>query len=302
VNLAWGSATGNCGAGSQVKFNVFRSTTPGFTPSAANAVATCQTGTAYTDATAASGTTYHYIVRAEDVGASGAGVCQSGIEDANTVAKSAAPTGPNAVDFNDDTETGTTNWTTSGTGAGADWAQVTTQAHSPTHSWFVTDPTSTSERILAMSAAHTVPDAAGVALEAWLRYNTEANYDGALLEYSLDGGTTWSNITAAQGTVPANAGRILEGGYGAAMNGSGAFGAIPAWHGARTTWTRAVVDLSDFRGRGVKFRFRFKSDTTAAPSSGPGFWVDDVKITYGTACSAGGGDLIFKDGFDPPSR
>jgi len=54
VNLAWNAATGRCGAASQVKYNVFRSATPNFMPSAANAVATCATGTAYADATAAS--------------------------------------------------------------------------------------------------------------------------------------------------------------------------------------------------------------------------------------------------------
>ena len=302
VNLAWASATGNCGAASQVKFNVFRSTTPGFTPSAANAVATCRTGTTYADATAASGTTYHYIVRAEDTGATGSGVCQSGIEDTNSATKNAAPTGPAVEAFSDDVEGGTSNWTTSGTGGGANWAQVTTQAHSPTHSWYVSDPNTTSERILALAAPSTIPDSAGVTLEAWLRYNTEATYDGALLEYSLDGGTTWSNITASQGTVPANANRFQAGGYDAAMNSAGAFGSIPAWHGAHTTWSRSVVDLADFRGRSVSFRFRFKSDSSATASGTPGFWVDDVKISYGSACTVGDNDPIFKDGFELPVR
>jgi hypothetical protein len=296
VNLAWSAATGRCGAGSQVKYNVFRSATPNFTPSAANAIATCATGTSHTDATAASGTTWHYIVRAEDTGASGPGTCQSGIEDANTVAQSASPTGPAIADFSDDAEAGMTNWSATGTGAGANWAQVTTEAHSPTRSWYVPDPTTASDRMLALAAPRTVPDLAGVTLEAWLRYNTETNYDGAQLEYSLDG-TTWTNILAAQGTVPANANRFLEGGYAGAMSSSSGFGANPAWHGARTTWTRSVVDLADFRGRSANFRFRFKSDSSETASGTPGFWVDDVKISYGSACTVGEG--IFGNGFEP---
>ena len=45
VSLSWGAATDNVGV---VRYNVHRSTTPGFTPSAANRIAQ-PTGTSYTD-------------------------------------------------------------------------------------------------------------------------------------------------------------------------------------------------------------------------------------------------------------
>ena len=55
-------------------------------------------------------------------------------------------------------------------------------------------------------------------LSFWQRYDTEPNFDGHVLEYSLDGGTTWSDILAAQGTVPANLNRFLLNGYNSTIS------------------------------------------------------------------------------------
>ncbi|MEO8670651.1 MAG: hypothetical protein ABI411_04995 [Tahibacter sp.] len=296
VNVNWAAATPNCGAGGQVRYNVFRSTTAGFTPSAANAIQTCVTGTSITDTPLNPATPYYYVVRSEDSNGSGSGVCASGLQDNNTVQKTVTPVGPDTVAFSDDVEAGAAAWNATGTGTvGANFAQVTTQAHSPTHSWFVPDPLNVSERFLTATAPIAVPNSASTALEFYIRYFTEANYDGTRLEYSLDGGTTWSDILAAQGTVPANATRFLSGGYNGTMNANGAFGAVIAWHGDfSTAWTRSSVDLADFLGRSVTFRFHFKSDTSVDRT---GFWLDDIRLYYGSACSAS--DLIFANGFQP---
>jgi hypothetical protein len=61
ANLSWTAATDNVGV---VRYNVHRSTTSGFTPSAANRIAQ-PTGTTYNDTTLAAGT-YFYKVTAED--------------------------------------------------------------------------------------------------------------------------------------------------------------------------------------------------------------------------------------------
>ena len=162
------------------------------------------------------------------------------------------------------------------------------------------DPDNVSERFLTQNTAVNVPAAPGTTLEFYIRYFTEAAYDGTLLEYSLDGGTTWSDILAAQGAVPANANRFLSGGYNATMNGSGAFGARTAWHGDfSTSWIRSSVDLSAFAGTNATFRFHFKSDTSVART---GFWLDDVRLYYGSACSTTLPDAIFANGFQVPIR
>ena len=61
VALSWGAATDNVGV---TKYDVYRSTTAGFTPSVANRIAQ-PTGTSYSDTGLAAGT-YYYKVAAED--------------------------------------------------------------------------------------------------------------------------------------------------------------------------------------------------------------------------------------------
>lgn len=53
------------------------------------------------------------------------------------------------------------------------------------------------------------------------------------------------------------------------------------------------VDVSNYAGRNVQFRFRIGSDNSA---SHEGWYVDDISVS---SCSAGN-DVIFVDGFDGP--
>jgi hypothetical protein len=93
VTLEWDSATPYCG--SQVRYNIYRDTTPGFSPSGANRIATCVSGTSYADTDSlVYGTGYHYVVRAEDTTTGHGGPCGGGSEEANVVDLPAVPDGP----------------------------------------------------------------------------------------------------------------------------------------------------------------------------------------------------------------
>ncbi len=84
VNLSWNPAALTCGG--PVTYSVYRSTTAPFTPSVAHRIATNLPGTTFTDQNGlVNGTTYYYIVRATDQ--------SNGVEDSNTVTKSASPYG-----------------------------------------------------------------------------------------------------------------------------------------------------------------------------------------------------------------
>ena len=61
VGLSWGAATDNVGV---VRYDVYRGTSAGFTPTSANRIAQ-PTATSYMDGNLASGT-YYYKVQAED--------------------------------------------------------------------------------------------------------------------------------------------------------------------------------------------------------------------------------------------
>ena len=88
TDLSWTAGSTNC-QNAQIQYNVYRSLTPGFTPSPQNRVARGVASTAYHDTLLQPGASYHYIVRADD--------SRSG-EDANTVARSvSAPTSPDTV-------------------------------------------------------------------------------------------------------------------------------------------------------------------------------------------------------------
>jgi outer membrane protein assembly factor BamB len=68
VNLSWTASTASCA----VSYNIFRSTTSGFTPSSSNQIATGIFATAFSDTTASPSTTYFYVVEGADpAGSSG---------------------------------------------------------------------------------------------------------------------------------------------------------------------------------------------------------------------------------------
>jgi fibronectin type 3 domain-containing protein len=108
INLAWPAATPNCGTG--VTYNIYRSTTTGFAPSAATRIFSGVSATSYADNSGlAGGTTYFYVVRAVDN--------NNSVEDANTVERNAvAPaacgSGPLAVQAFTGTGTGNSGATT----------------------------------------------------------------------------------------------------------------------------------------------------------------------------------------------
>jgi beta-galactosidase len=63
VNLTWGAST--AGSGCTVSYAIYRSSVAGFTPSAANQIATTS-GTTYSDTSVAAAATYYYVVEAID--------------------------------------------------------------------------------------------------------------------------------------------------------------------------------------------------------------------------------------------
>lgn len=95
VTVSWDAATPFCG--STVNYNVYRDTSPGFSPGPANRIASCVGGTTYVDsANLVHGEDYHYVVRAEDGTTGHGGPCGDGNEELNLATVSAGPDGPPA--------------------------------------------------------------------------------------------------------------------------------------------------------------------------------------------------------------
>ncbi|HTC93912.1 MAG TPA: malectin domain-containing carbohydrate-binding protein [Terriglobales bacterium] len=77
INLGWTASTAPSGC-TVGYYDVFRSTTAGFTPSSSNQIASGVTNAFYDDTKAACGTTFHYAVEAVDSAAASAASAQAG--------------------------------------------------------------------------------------------------------------------------------------------------------------------------------------------------------------------------------
>jgi hypothetical protein len=290
INLTWSAGTANC-SGTTLKYNVYRSVTPGFTPGPSNLRQSCVTGTNFLDASVQSGTPYYYVVRAEDSAAGGPGPCNGGRMEANQAERSAAAYGPTSSTVTDDVESGGGHWATGGGTGPNPWSIVTTNFHSPTRAWFVADTDALADQRLATVAAGNIP--AGFTMSWWVRYDTEASgttptlgFDGHVLEYSLDG-NLWVDILAGTGPIPANAARITQTPYNRTISDDfeSPLANRMTWSGDNGAFQEVRVNLADFAGQNVFFRFRFASDTSVADA---GVWIDDITFRAPGACTAQG--------------
>ncbi len=275
LGVSWAAATAQCAG--PVTYNVYRSTTPGFTPMVANRIAAGVSGTSFNDpGPLMNGATYYYKVRSVDAGNSA--------EDTNNVEKSAQPTGPIAMGTFNETFEGAmgfdnAGWTHSALSGANDWTLSTAQSQTPTHSWSSASLASASDRVLTSPAL--VPTASSV-LTFWHTFALEQSttpttcFDGATLETSIDGGTTWvvipdAAITAGPfiGTVSASFANPLAG--------------KRAWCGNTVIgpFSQVTVNLSAFAGQSTKLRWHEGDDSSVARI---GWFVDSVNITNaGTA-------------------
>ncbi len=271
LDLAWAAASSRCGAG--VTYNVYRSTTSGFVPSGANQIATGVSGTTYTDSAPAlvNGQLFYYVVRAVDT--------LNAMEDANTVQRSSAPTGPFLPAPLTETFEGSASgggfdlpdWTHSILSGTVDWLWTTAQAQTPTHSWFSDSPTTTSARALVSPEFGIT---AGTTLRFWHTFDFEGTvaqcYDAGTLEISVDGGANWTVIPDAAFTA---------GGFTGTVNTccSNPIAGKRAWcDGTIGTMTQVVVNLSSYAGQLARLRWREGDDSSAAAT---GWFVDSVSIT-----------------------
>jgi hypothetical protein len=271
INLAWSAATPTCAG--PVSYNVYRSTTAGFTPGVGNQIATGVSGTSYSDTSPLTGgTVYHYEVHAVD--------SSNATEEANTVEKSAAPTGPVAVGtFTEIFESAggfdNAGWSTALLSGANPWAWSTAQAQSPTHSWFSDSHTAVSQRVLTSPEFVIQPT---TTMSFWHTFALEGTiaqcFDAATLETSSSGGP-WTVMPDANFTA---------GGFNGTTNAGFAnpLAGKRAWcSGTIGALTQVTLNLASFSGQTLRLRFDEGDDSSA---QGTGWFVDSVTLTnVGTA-------------------
>ncbi len=313
VDLRWSPATSSCIGGPSVRYNVYRSTDPAFTPSAANRIATGVVGTTHTDAPGASDTIFYYVVRAEDSTTGHGGPANGGNEDPNTVRRAALLTSRSMVSqgFSDDVESGpdslsSGSFTSSGQtlslapergGWFRDSDPAPAEARSGSTVWHTFDPDNKS-----LSPGVTVPPGvyelrstvATITPSSILTFHhtfqTEAAFDGGVVEAALV-----DEATGVVGTFQDLGPLMYENGYNGVLDASGSDNTLanrPAYTGgllapmARSrAFLGALVPAGDPSAR-IVLRFLFGTDvanliTVPPPFEGtyfPGWYVDDVSI------------------------
>lgn len=159
-------------------------------------------------------------------------------------------------------------------------------AHSGTKAYNAVDPgLSTSNvqlsRMILKKAVSIPANAGNVRLSFFHVFNFEPGYDGGVLEVSTDGGETWQDLGS----------RAIVGGYDGTVTAtsSNPLGSRLSWtaRGRAGVFSRVVIDLDDFAGQKIRFRFLAGFDEAVGAADGfAGWFIDDVVITADSfACS-----------------
>lgn len=298
VNLAWPAATPYCVG--DARYNVYRGTSASFVPDASNRIARCVPGTSFADAVDLShGTTYWYVVRAEDASSGHGGPCRGGNEETNTKRVAVAPDGPPAQGtWNDDAgDTGVSKfsaaspWIVAGSG-GATAPKVYTATSSAGVCADLTSPTLTladpgQGPLLTFTTKHDLEyDPTGEIL----------GREGSLGQAEIAVGPTFSNWTRIP--LSPDYPNVIDFAYNQCTTTQAP---TTYFTGNRLTYQTYTASLANWAGGDVRLRFHLSGDFLY---TGGNWWVDDVSVTAalvpGTCSAAPAGPPPVPDGAAVP--
>jgi hypothetical protein len=166
-------------------------------------------------------------------------------------------------------------WTTAVTLAGIPWVTSTTTPDTAPNVLFNSSPATPSSSDVT-TGNFTVPSASS-RLTFRLKYDTEAIYDGAVLEISINGGAFTDFVTAG--------GSFLAGGYLTALDNNASANPLAgrqAWTGNSLGYITVVANLpAAAAGQPIRLKFRNGTDNG---TGGVGVFVDGIRIVDSYAC------------------
>ena len=295
--VTWQESLVNCGT--DFVYNLYRSTSAGFTPGPDNRIRACFNGAGHLDEDVEFSVEYFYKVNVEDNSGEGDGPCFSGnVQDAGNEG-AGIPLGESSViyentlttidDFSIEpgpNDSGTDPWI----------FPFTAWSNSPPSSVAVFSESAIKDQLLVLSVPLSIPAGGLSYLEFFINLFTEPGRDGGVLEVTTNDGATWFDILEGDGaSIPANPDRFVSNGYNSILatgNGNPLPGRA-AWSDDIEGWV--VIDVSDFGSHSVRFRWRFGCDASVA-QAGSGWGLDDVILRYVAECT--NSTMIFADGFE----
>ena len=266
LDVSWAAGTPACG-GASLKYDVYRSTDPNFTPDASNRVASGLAGTEWSDKGVDSGTRYYYVVRATD---------SNGNADTNTVRRWETPAGKlTPGTFKDD---------------GGDTQPVKLRrSPTPSNNWAIRDsgPNNATKHYATTATGNyatnscqgletdTIFLGANPTLTFRSRFDIEPGWDGGYVEVATadSGFSNWTKLGSVNypGVMAGPAGDPACGGPGFA-DGQQVFTGMSLLDG----WSNHSAALSAYANQAVRIRFLFSSD--GATEQG-GWFIDDIAVS-----------------------
>ena len=171
-------------------------------------------------------------------------------------------------------------WTASAEQNGTIFTSSTNTADSAPNSAFALDPTTVGGGT-SLTSPQIPINASAATLTFRNRYNTEAGWDGGVLEISIDGGPFQDILTAGGG--------FLQNGYNSTLGEStnNPLNNRAAWSGNSNGFITTIVRFpAAAAGKNVQLRWRFGADdNTTAGGANPGWNVDTISVAGQYACS-----------------
>jgi hypothetical protein len=179
---------------------------------------------------------------------------------------------PNVV-YEYDFESGLNGWSSASLIGGSDlWSESGVRVHSGAASMLGVDVANVSDQVLDSPPIAIPVGQQPVSLSFWnhqtLEDRTGGCYDGGILEVSTDGGSNFTQV--------ANTNLLTDPYDGPMSNGfSNPLADLDSWCGDPQDWLNSVVNLADYEGETVIFRFRLGTDSSVDRE---GWYIDDVKV------------------------
>lgn len=172
------------------------------------------------------------------------------------------------------------------------WSINTTNPHSGTNAMHAENVAEVGDQILTSPEISIPNNLNNLTMQFWnnqiMEDGTNICYDGGLLFVSTDGGSNFNQVENSKlVTDPYD--------FGLSAQYSNPHGSADAWCGDPQDWLNSVIDINDYSGQNVIFRFHLATDSTV---SHEGWYIDDFKVQ---GCAVGDTDLIFENGFEAPA-
>ena len=250
LNLAWSAGTAQCSG--PLRYNIYRSTTTGFTPGSGNRIVQNLNAIAYSDIDQlVSGTTYYYVVRAVD--------SSNSSEETNTVEKNGIPTGSYSTGtWTDDAgDTGSAKLTCT-----APWSVATSGGHTGVKV-YQTGTYGNSQCVDIRTPSLQLGTSSQ--LTFWSHYDLESGWDKGEVQVSTNGGSTWTRVPVNYPTSSSDA-----------SDACGLPSGVNYFTGTNATWASYTGSLSTWNSQSVLLRWVLSTDSSGTAT---GWWVDDISIT-----------------------